>query len=632
MLAILGSLSSSHTIIRKELLSAGVTTSLVPLLSVDIPDVKCGAACVLYCLSNEIEGQKQIADSGACHELPRLLFRGETSYEEWVIRLMGNLIQGSPQLLHPVTQAGGVKRLVGAAINGTETVRLHSIRVLAVILEENSEESASVLSAGGIPLFIESLTPVSGNREMGEWAIRGLARLTSHSESRAEVIASNGVSAVVQMLWEKDDTVKENAARAIANIAESRAPGISSILSGSVEALSSMLASESDLSKEWGARAVGNLAQLNVSHQLAFVEYGAVHKTIWGLESRSQHVQLEMVKALEHLTKNYSASQEIARNSGGVHALCTMLFDDSTSTDAAEAALGILLALCWKSSESQMKLSKCYSGIEGLVSLLSKNISSRGYSLLFKRALQLLKTIMTAPEGLDILLSRLSTWQGWRLLSEILEKDDMACKSAAMSIISAIIANTMGEVHAKLHATDITNIVDNLRLQSKKCEDKALEVISLLCKSSPVYSAQIVSSGALPDLVRYVCSNKRTLAEQAIQALKHVAAGGQENKTLIARAGAVSAIVLCLGETNQNNLDEVANTLYVIVEDHPSNCQLLAHEGVLEMLISKLEVASGVTARYLASILMMLSQTLTPKELEIMEETAMQNVSCKIVD
>lgn len=632
VLAILGSLASSHTSIRKELLSAGVISSLIPLLSVDAPDVKCGAACVLYCLSNEIEGQKQIADSGACNELPRLLFRGETSYEEWVIRLMGNQIQGSPQVLHPVAQAGGVRRLVRAAVNGTENVRLHAIRVLAIILEENSEESASVLSAEGVPLFIECLTPVSGNREMGEWAIRGLARLTSHPESRAQVIASHGVTAVVQMLWEKDDTVKENAARAISNIAESRAPGLSSILSGSVEALSSMLASESDLLKEWGARAVGNLAQLDVSHQLTLVEYGAVPKTIWGLESESPHVRLEMVKALEHLTKNYSASQEVARNSGAVQALWMLLFDESTPSDAVEAALGILLALCWKSPESQKRLSDSYLDIGQLVSLLSRNMSGRRYSALFKRGLQLLKTVLTAPGGLDQLLPRLSIWNGWNLLSQILEKDDMTCKPAAMSIMSAIIANTMGEVHSKLHASDITNIVDSLKIQSKKCEDEALEVISLLCESSPVYSAQIVSCGALPELVGYVCSNKQLLADQAIQALKNVAAGGQENKTLLARAGAVSALVLCLGEANQDSLHEVVHALYMIVEGHPSNCQLLAHEGVLDLLISKLEATSGLSAKHLASILMMLSHTLTPKEAELMEQRAMCNVSNMVIE
>lgn len=619
VLSVLCTLAADNSQVRKKLADACIVPNVVTAIASRSQNIKCNAVRLLYYLSIEEEGASQIVDTGVFERLVSLVDDGKEESEEWAIRLIGNLIQRFPAFLAPMIDAGTVQSLIKIACVRCRQMKVQVVRLLAVILETSNSDLSSWFYDRGVYMLVESLTPASGDRECGEWAIRALSVISSCVDCMKALVSDYGMSRILGMLLESCDIVKERALRILFNVTK-HSTGIQQELAELVDIVSGFLCADSCVLQEMSAKTLGNVMALDNCLQVRLVTAGVIEKLALGLKSPNHSVVIACLQALKQIIVHNQVRQSYVADIDVIESVMSLCFSEAREVRAIETSLEILNYLCASNSYYQRVLME-HSAIERLIALCESFDMHR----IIGEALSLLAQLIATDVGIEAIQTALSSGHRWQVLFGIMQRG-VTGNWIVLDIIAAVISATKGEIHSKILDKEITLISESIRKPSVSCQRSGVRSIVSLVESSPVYSLQLVSSGALPALVRLVESCDPELANPATKALGEIALGNYEHKDMIAEACAQPVLIRWLLHGEGCDTIEVLKTLWHIAEEHDGNSKFLASQDLASFLVAEISRATTDEASYSVLLFAVISKSSDVNVQMILEEITVAKV------
>lgn len=332
---------------------AGAVPKLTDLLKSASDIAQENAAGALMHVTMSAEARAEI---GKCNAIPKLCELLQPSYEPEVSTQAAgallNLASDCAEYSKVIVSSGAIGPLVNLVKDGPDLAREYSAGALMNLMRGDPEVATTAAKLGAIPALASLLSKSSGHSE----ALGALANLASGvSERQIQIYKAQVTRKCVTLLSDPDLEVRRSAAALIMNLAPHGKIKERIIEAGSLKPLAKALKDEDETLKE---RAAGALANLFNDHS------ANVHT---GFQQAP-----EMIKSLIALIDDNSLSEDCRRQSA--HALAMLAAEDGPC-DAVwqagagppllgllkemigEAALGIM-NLSWRWPEVKAELAK----------------------------------------------------------------------------------------------------------------------------------------------------------------------------------------------------------------------------------------------------------------------------------
>jgi hypothetical protein len=256
-----------------------------------------------------------------------------------------------------IAQAGGIAPLVTLARSGTDGQKVQAALALA-FLANNVENQVAIAQAGGIAPLVElAQRGTDGQKVQAARALRNLsfndgnATLIARVRSDLEVAIAQegGITLLVSLAQRGTDGQKEQAARALGNLAVQNAENKVAIAqAGGIELLVTLVERGTDGQKEQAAGALKNLATDAGSH-VAIAQAGGIVPLVTLVQSGTDGQKEQGAGALWNLSFNAENQIAIAQ-AGGIATLVTLV--QSGTDGQKEHAAGALWNCYWNLSHN----------------------------------------------------------------------------------------------------------------------------------------------------------------------------------------------------------------------------------------------------------------------------------------
>ena len=183
-----------------------------------------------------------------------------------------------------IAQAGGIAPLVELAQRGTDGQKVQAARALrnlsfndgnaALIARVRSDLEVAIAQEGGITLLVSlAQRGTDGQKEQAARALGNLA--VQNAENKVAIAQAGGIALLVTLVERGTDGQKEQAACALKNLAIDAGSHAAIAQAGGIVPLVTLVQSGTDDQKEQGAGALWNLS-FNAQNQVAITQAGGI--------------------------------------------------------------------------------------------------------------------------------------------------------------------------------------------------------------------------------------------------------------------------------------------------------------------------------------------------------------------
>ena len=549
--AVLAEMARTSTRSQNQIHSEGAISPLVSILAKESigPKAKAEAAGALLCLSSgQPDTQKAVSDAGAIKWLVALLNEEDETARRKAAGAIAALCVDSTANQDKVEQNKGIPRLVGLLAPGIpDAVSAEAAAALAVLSRSNKTNQDKVAAAGGIFPLVALLQGNSAERAKEEASAALWSLSSQHYDNQVAVADAGGIAPLVAVLGLTSVRAQEQAAGALASLALDNTANEGSI----AQLIVSLLGSDDKQASAKAALAVSRLARANASNQRSIANAGGVSLLVNLLDTteggvgvgpltgqaavealEAAKVQREMASALWSMCINSPDNQAAIEKAGGITPLVALLDGHGEVQRDAAGALWALSA----SADNQMQIA-AKGGIAPLVSLLR---SGNGAQETAAGALHALAE--TAENRIEI-----ASAGGIPLLVSLFDSvSEMAVEEVRRPVAALATSNLLCLA---------TYLTDSLPLLMIWQASGAL--IALATQNVPNQLAVAHEAVSMLKL-------GSAMAQERITALVRGLAQDPENRSAIAKAGAVPELVSQLETGSERAMGMAASALALI--------------------------------------------------------------------
>ena len=528
------------------LVKAGAIGPLVALLSTGTESGQLNACSALASIAaSDPSYQEQIVEKGGIAPLVYLLKGGSAGTQEQAINALASVSEDRRHQ-EAIIKAGALKLAVNLLKGGKGHTQVYAAATTANLATLNPDAQATVLELGALPLLLALL---HGGKEKAQVeAARAISKIAHHNHDVQETVQDlEGIAPLLTLLNGRNIEATVQAAAAIAELArdnEETQDGVAR--AGGIGPLLAMLARTpaTAAAQSNAASALAQLARFNRDNQDSMARMEALPSLALLLSGESvPDVQSMAAMAMAEICRGNTPNQSAAADLGCVGSLVTLL-QRTTHTAVKTETAGAIWVL--SDVHEANKISFAGAGVvKPLVSLLNGSAGERGEM----HAVNGLASL--AFENIDN-LTQVTT-----LLVGLLGIGDMHAKSTAATVLWRLVTENPSSLHSIAAAGNASDVVTLLKAGSDDARSYALWALSLSISSEN--QAIVLDEGAVKPLVAYLTNVGQTEREQAASALARLALGNGDAQLAIAKAGAISHLILMLdADTNVATAQEFA--------------------------------------------------------------------------
>jgi HEAT repeat protein len=274
--------------------------SLVALLSHENTKVRAQAGETLCNLAIDPTNRDKIREAGGIGPLISLLSDGDTGVRRGAAAALMNTAANRTNMT-AIREANGIIPLITSLSDEDEEVRKGaSIALLNLALETTNK--ATILSRGMVPLRSRLS---DGNVVVRQYAARIFHCLSNDAKIIPDAIPkARGTAAVVDMLSNEDEVVREMGAKTLLNLSVHSPNGAAIRVAGGIISLISLLSDSKALVRNLAAGALSNLAWKNPNNQVAIREANGIAPLVSLLSDEDRLVRKHATSALSNLAPN----------------------------------------------------------------------------------------------------------------------------------------------------------------------------------------------------------------------------------------------------------------------------------------------------------------------------------------
>lgn len=542
--AVLADMARKSARNQRHIIFEGGIAPLVALLGKDNkPKAKAEAAGALCCLCSGLsETQKVVADAGAIKLLVAILNESDDHACMKAAGAIAALCSGSVENQDAVEKFQGISRLVGlldpSISNG---VRAEASAALAVLARGNRKNQDKIALAGGIEPFVTLLQSGSDERAKEEAASALWALSAQHYENQIAVAKAGGIAPLVAVLGVGSVRAQEQGAGALAALGLQNTENESSI----AKLIVSLLGSDEKKQSAKAARAISRLASAHPSNQASIACAGGVTLLVSlldieaggvgaaakaGLDAvlaqEGASVQREMASAIWSMTFKHTDNQIAVAQAGGIPPLIKLL---DGNPEAHREAAGALWSLA-SSADNQAAIAKS-GGVPPLVGLLktgSQGAQETAAGALFALAAAYDNRVSIAAAG------------GISFLIALFDGGSEEAKEQASGALQTLVLNNVPNQLAVSNEA-----VAMLRNGSSVAQEYVTTLVRNLAQD-PDNRTAIAKAGAVPELVRQLEGGSDKAMSMAASGLALIALKSPEHRALVTKE-----LVKLLGSDNE---------------------------------------------------------------------------------
>ena len=585
-----------------------ITALLVGMLGSGSIEAKSNAASSLWRLVQENpESRAAIAGAGEAHDVIHLLKAGSDDARAFSLWALSLSIGADNQEV--VLSDGGVAPLVTMLTSSSTVSREQAAQALHRLAFGSAEAQQAIASAGGISplIFILDRSTDQASQGAREFAGAALADLALLPENRDQIVATGGITPLVQLLVNGEDTGRRFAASALARLSKGRsdvAEGIAEV--GAISPLVNLLGGDhGEEAQEEAAGALYALAE-SAGNRLEITEAGGIGPLVQLLGTQNMRAREHAEGALVRL------SIENANRVLIIKKLVSMLFDspfDASKEDgsgsAQEQAAAALANLARDSADNRVSIIDA-GGIKPLLALLSESTQKAK-----ENAISALTALALGSRDIQ---NSIAAQGGVPLVAGLMiqccsnAKEMMAsaqlCSLTADCIAQLTFGNTDNQA-AMADAGVIPAIVAMLGSPHADMQSKAAGAIFGLAQGNMDIQGIVARTGAIAPLCALIKEGAEEVRDQAAGALWALATDNAPNKATIAKLGGIEPLIglLVSGGTTPAHFDNSVGALAALSQKHTENRETIARQIVARMQsrIAMLQTP-GAAVRILSSI------------------------------
>ena len=425
--------------------------------------------------------------------------------------------------------------------------------------------------------------------------------LSIRPEHQSIIVEAAGVAPLIQMIVSGKTQIQKEAAAALAKLAYNNDDCIAAISKeGGVKPLIVLLdcpekAYESDDGemndvRQNAAEALANLAN-DPSSRDEIVSAGGIRPLVSALKADRQQTKTFAAMALARLSKDHAATQSAIAAAGAIGALIALL-DGKDGPEAQEEAAGALYALA-EHELNRIAITES-DGIGLLVMLLgcdNQRAREHAEGALVRLSIENDNRVLIIKKLVDMLHASHA--------SEHASDDTSAQSEQASEQAAAALANLArdSEDNRKsiVDANGIEPLLFLLESNSSKAKENSVSAIKELCRGSREHQAAIARVGGIPRLVGVISSYSGAkmkessviqLCTLAASAIEEMAKDNKKNQSAITESGAVAPLVAMLGAHGPQMQANAAGALANLARNHAENQLAIAKAGAIVPLCS----------------------------------------------
>lgn len=542
--SVLSDMARSSSRNQSQIISEGGIAPLVNLLAKENnARTKAAAAGALRSLSSgQPDTQKAVADAGAIKPLVVLLNEDDDNARKKAAGALAAICLESHENQDAVEKNKGISKLVGLLDTSmSEGVNAEAAAALAVLARGNEKIQDRVPAAGGTIPLVSLLSGDAGEHAKEEAAAALWSLSTKHYANQVAIADAGGIAPLVAALGLESVRGQEQAAGALAALALDNTKNELSI----AKLIVSLLGSDDKQASAKAARAISHLARAHASNQRSIATSGGLSKLVELLDVteggvgagvlsgsaavaalESAKVQKEITSAIWSMSTDNTENQVAIAQAGGVQPLIRLLEGHPEVHREVAGALWSLAA----NHENQLTIAN-EGGIPPLVDLLKTG--SPGAQETAAGAIHVLaessenRVAIAAQNGIPLLVALFDGGS-----EEAIKQASGALKTLALQNVSNQLA--------------IANeLVAMLRTGSASAQEHITELLRTLAQDPDNRSA-IAKAGAVPELVRQLETGSERAMGMAASALALIALKSAEH-----RATVTNELVKLLGSNKE---------------------------------------------------------------------------------
>ena len=571
----------------------GISQLAILMKATSPPHVKAEVAGALWALSEEPQFKDTIASEGNIKPLVDLLgSNGSSRALEHAHQALASL-----GLQNVRNQADITSLLIELQTSGTNTAQQRAVWTMNTLISENPSSHDTIANAShpesppdaSIPAALVNLL-MKGIPESRDYALWALS-LSISTDNQGVVAETGGVEALVKQLEDARILIQEQAALALARLAESNDATRSAIQqAGGIKPVIHLLVvvPGSTVVRENAAHALSELALDHAARDEIVGANGI--KLLVQLFAKERHetpgTKEFAATALAQLAKDHAATQAAIAEAGAIVPLVALL-DGDEGEKAQQEAAGALYALADHAS-NRLAITAA-DGISWLVMLLGcAKQGTREY------AEGALVRLSIEPENRrEIIKSLVDMLQGTNV-------GDIAQEQAAAALAN-LARESEDNRKSIVEGNGIEPLLNLLESTSLTAKGKSVVAITELCRGSKENQGMIARVDGIPKLVSVLSSFSTNTKEMALillwthgaSAIKEMVKGHKKNQDAVAAEGAVPYLVAMLTSNDANILANTAAAITHLARNHQQNQHAIAKTGALAPLCSLVKEGSS---------------------------------------
>ena len=529
-----------------------------------------------------------------------------------------------------IAEEGAIVPLVSLLMKNGDAAQEEAAGALRA-LAEAADIRLAITESGGIGPLVALLG--GSNPRARENAEGALVRLSMEMANRVLIIQQ-----LVAMLHKDDVAAREQAAAAIANLAnESTANCMSIVEAGGIAPLLALLDCESAKAKENSASAIAQLARGSRPNQNAITREGGIPMLVSVLTASSSNKgdasqsQLDAIvtKAIWMLAKKNFANQVALAEAGVITPLVSMLGNaspelqlaatgviecllQSKDLQAAVVRTGAIAPLCMLSRDGLPETQE--QAAAALWSLATDNaLADQRHTLANKTTIAKLGGIESLVKMFVTGGSEKSQRNAAGALSSIASKHAENRNIVARRMVSQLNGCKSPEVAGRTLAA-VTRMCGR-----KVADERSWSSASELTADQTSNQLAIAKLGGVPAIISWLASSSELVQIEATHALLAIATNNYATQVLIAKAEGLQGLVLVIKRGCLEAQEHAALALWHLASS-PENQQAIADAEGIEALVSMLG-GGGLRAAELASVAVVRLAQGNPKVSMIVSES-----------
>jgi len=311
---------------------------LVDLLKAERTGPHENATEAIWRLAGIGDNKLAIADVGGIPALVNLLSIGSVATQRFSAAAMSNLARDCPQNQLKLAKAKAILPLV--QLLGAESVETQDFAVSALLSLASHPESRNAV-VKRLVAVLDSRNSAAQLRAAGALAVLSSRNLTY----RSAIMEAGAIPPLVRILGDglrvEKDTPQERAAYVLADLARSSESKEEIVESEGITPLVRMLSSPSQKAQNAAAAAI-HLLSSNGDNKISIAQAGGIPRLVALIAAKENpDGQAYAAAALRLLSTSPENKVEIISN-GGIPYLVQMMISDMTSAEAMESAAGVL--------------------------------------------------------------------------------------------------------------------------------------------------------------------------------------------------------------------------------------------------------------------------------------------------